>query len=815
MKQNTLIFLSLIITIFFTACGGGGATVAVVPDKNDTNQSVVQVREWELSVDKAPQFTLASQGAITDFSAVVYDKHPRLYFRDTDVAYLKGKATGFDWDYFKNTIIKDTRLPVGKATADALAFLDMAEAGDAEYAKMMVLLAFIERNSYYIDLTKAWAMHLANPSRVIEGIEGDILLRRRIERLSEIYDWFHDDLSSVERKTIRTALLKHVDRLRSFEYMKSERNYIQKHSRWGDGVVAQALLVMYGDFDNDFTKTYADTLLSETREHFRKYADAERYIAADGGWHLGWSYAYFNSDYTHNYFIWSTATTETMLDDWMGEMTYWYLYAIRADKKLPQMGDASITTMGHGMLSALYQAKFKKDGFAKWYVDETMKTQFRDQNHFMQFLLEDKSVQAKTPTAENLPLSRYFKQVGTVIARDTWDLNAATLLIFKSSPFYNAGHHHRDENSFTVDYKTALALDSGYYDQSDSNHYKNYYVRTIAHNAMTVYNPMQTMYYHTDYNTREALSQKIIPNDGGQVYKNPDSIEKKDIVEGAANHLDGIKKYTFGQNYTYMQGDATKAYDPASVTLAKRDMMYVKDAGFSHPAIVILDRVEATDGAFQKRYLLHMQADARPDLDRNNNTVRMVSTGKTASSKMTNITLFPRNAVLRVVGGQGKEFAYYDDVNDVNTTPLDNPSTRAIDEDFDTKVGNYRLEVSPPPGDKYDVMLNVILVDDNNAIDVNNRDVLLLNALNSVGVQFPNHIVVFSKEKVTSASAIEYRIMRNAINNKHTVVTGYTKGDVVKVFVNDTEILNVTVGDSGCVDFSLSASRRDVIKVSK
>jgi hypothetical protein len=47
-----------------------------------------------LSVDKAPVYTLASEGTISDFSTIIYDNHPRLYFRDTDVAYLKEKATG-------------------------------------------------------------------------------------------------------------------------------------------------------------------------------------------------------------------------------------------------------------------------------------------------------------------------------------------------------------------------------------------------------------------------------------------------------------------------------------------------------------------------------------------------------------------------------------------------------------------------------------------------------------------------------------------------------------------------------------------------
>ncbi len=813
----SLSFISGVIAFLVIGCGGGGGTTVVKPDVNDTNETNQTIIEWELSKEVVPTFSLSTEGKVVDFSTIVYAKHPRLYFRDTDVAYLQAKTTTPYWTFnFKETVT--SRLD-GKTIAEGIALLKTYEKGDAEYAKMMAFLAFMERDAYYVNLTKAWAMELAKPERVLEDIEGDILLRRRIERLSEIYDWFHDDLTEAEKSTIRASLVRHIERLNSFEYMKTEINYIQKHSRWGHGVIAQALLAMYGDFDASFTKEYADRLLSSTREHLRKYAEAESYIAADGGWHLGWGYAYFNANYTFNYFIWSTATSETMLDDWMGEMTYWYLYALRADDTLPQMGDAAKVNMGYGALSALYQSKFKKDGFAKWYMDEVMKTKAVNQNLFMQFILQDDSVQATAPTSANLPLSRYFKGVGTVIARDTWDRKDATLFIFKSSPFYNAGHHHRDENAFTIDYKTSLALDSGFYDMSDSNHYKNYYVRTIAHNAITVFNPAQVMRYYTDYNGADNATQKIISNDGGQIYKDPDSIVKADIAEGGKNRLDGITAYHQGETYTYAQGDATKAYDPITVTLAKRDVMYITDSGYTHPVVVVLDKVEATDPSFKKRYLLHMESETKPSMDDGTKTMVVVSSkGNGARAKLTNRTLFPTDADIALVGGGDAQFPLYADVlDDTNTTPIDNQSVRDIRDDNDTRTGNYRLEVSPPLGNAYDVMLNVLFVDDENATDVNPLDVQLIGDATmsgAIGVQFPSRVIVFSKEKTLLATPMQYSI-KTAGTFPHTVVTGYAKGDKVEVLVNDKKMLDAIVGDGGCVDFSVNASSSDVIRVAK
>lgn len=815
MKKQIVLSLMSIASLFIVGCGGDGDSgdtgssasgsapkkVVSTPILPPAPSTFSRQNSWELSKEGAPTYALSTQGTISDFRNTVYPNHPRLYFRDTDSSSLQAKRTSRDWNVFK-AVLTDNRLPTTKSTTDSIAFLDIAEAGDAEYARMLAFLAYLEKDTYYVNLTIAWAKHLA--AMTPENSAGDILLRRRIERLSEIYDWLHDELTPADKKIIRDGLNRQVNQLLRFDYMNTTRNYIQKHSRWGDAVVAQAMLAMYGDFDADFTKAHADSILSATREHLRNYQSVESYVASDGGWHLGWGYAYFNANYMFNYFIWSTATNETMLDDWMGGLTDWYMYGLRADKTLPQMGDATISDMGYGVMAALYQSKFKKDGFAKWYVDENNKDSYTDL--FTRFILSDDTVTAKNPSV--LPTSRYFEKVGTVIARDTWDLDAATLFIFKSSPFYNAGHHHRDENSFTIDYKSSLAIDSGFYDATDTEHYKNYYVRTIAHNAITVYNPNQIMEYITDYNVNDSAVSKRLINDGGQIYRNPDSLVKVDIVEGGKNKIDGITKYQRNDNYTYALGDATKTYDPATVSLAKREVMYVQDAGFNHPVVLVLDKIEGTSGDYQKRYLLHSQPDTMPDIAGNKMTV------VSESSKMVNLTIYPTNATLTSVGGSGKEYLLMDGTT--NPEPINSAIVREIKgedtSDYVTKYGTWRLEVSPPLGSRYDVMLNALFVDDANT-NINTSKVLLIDASNSVGIQLPNRVVVFSKDR-NSAGAIEYKVAKDS-NIQHTVATGYSAGEKVKVSVNGDVTSGFIVGAGGCVDFKINVTTKDVIKVTK
>jgi hypothetical protein len=845
MKRKISIGLISCISIIAIGCGGGSSLsseeaslyegdgtgknrpqeIINNPIPAPTPSSFTRQASWELSKNGAPSYHLSTQGAISDFRTIVYPQHPRLYFRDTDFTYLKSKMSSYEWRSLKSVIdgrfadsatieaqLANFNITVQATDTDmqkAFLLLDAYEENNAEYTRLMILVAYMEESAYYINLAIEWAKHLANMTP--EDSRGDIMLRRRIERLAEVYDWLHERLSDADKKVIRDGLKKQLDQLLTFDYMSfdeniSTRNFIQKHSRWGDGVVAQAVLAVYGDFDSSFTKAYADNILMHIREYFRSYQSVENYVAADGGWHLGWGYAYYNANYMFNYFIWSTATSETMLDDWMGDLTYWFLYALRADKSLPQMGDANMPNMGFGIRAALYQSKFKRDGFARWYVEENQKSSYA--NLFSRFILSDEGVEAKSPTI--LPTSRYFQRSGVVIARDSWKFDEATLFIFKSSPFYNAGHHHRDENAFTIDYKTSLALDTGFNDSTNSQQYKNYYARTIAHNAITVYNPNQEMFYITDYNTNAPESEKRIVNDGGQIYKDPDSLKLEDIVEGAKNRLDGILKYQYSGNYTYALGDATKTYAPETVTLAKREVMYVEDSGYAHPVILVLDKIEATNGAFKKRYLLHTEPDTPPQIEGNKMTI--VSSSSTASAKLVNLTLFPKDAHLTSIGGVGKERLLLDGSN---PEPLDVGIVNVIKNSKDTKSGTWRLEVSPPVGKKYDILLNALYVDDaDQNIDTSKTLLIGENSSSAIGVQFPNRVVVFSKDKKNSPQPIEYHVA-SASHLQHTIVTGYQAGERVNVSINGKVTESFIVGEGGCVDFKVDVTTKDSIKISQ
>jgi hypothetical protein len=635
----------------------------------------------------------------------VYPQHPRLYFRDTDKAALQKRIAGDfrpEWDGMRAML---ERTVLSHPASD---FAQGTHLKAWQPARDVAFVAAITGEKKYLVWAREWAAALAAAGPVGNDSE----YRGRLQSLAVAYDWLYPWLSAGEKHAIQEAIVAHVEKCWSFAEGKT--NYVSGHSRWGNFALAAGLLAVVSE-----KPELREKLLMVRNHWINGYFPAQGWIANEGGYHMGWAYsaAYLTGDI---HVVWSSATNDCVFFPWEAKLPLFWIYGKQGDGFYPNTGDAYTVhdDVSSERVMLLIAEGIFKDPHAAWLLQPS-------DDHFAEILYGDKRVRPMAPDAPGavLPLSRQFGHSGVVVVRDRWDRDT-TLLQFRSVPFYSTNHHHRDENSFTLHYRGPLAIDSGFYDEGGAGtqkggyggvHWNNYFTRTVAHNAIVVYDPAQKM----------SLYGSEISNDGGQVFRSePETVD--DLRSGGSAHLDGITHYQATPDYTAISGDASKAYDPDRVRVAQREMVYLRGTSRPHPLVVVFDRVESTKPEFEKHFLLHT---VNHPLVQGNVTVAENNGGRLSC-----VTLLPENAKLEVIGGPGKE-AWVDGKN----YPWNPPVRPRVG----IEPGAWRLEVSPAAQQTRDYFLQVLFVDDATAPAVNPRDVRLIKREGQVEVQVDGWMLSF------------------------------------------------------------------------
>ncbi len=291
------------------------------------------------------------------------------------------------------------------------------------------------------------------------------------------------------------------------------------------------------------------------------------------------------------------------------------------------------------------------------------------------------------------PLNWWADKVGLSVSRSSWN-NDAAIITFYNAPSKKSNHEHRDNNSFTVYKHTPLLIDAGYYDSYSSNHYMNYYQRTIAHNTICVYDGSET------YTT----SGTEVSNDGGQVASV--NIVKYDDVFKPSNQRGKWMQYATGDGYTYNVADAQLSYDPEKLDFFRRRLLYIKPE-----KIIVLDHVHLKNTATKQRditWIAHFVN--RPNISGNvtrtdvaNHIITYNGKDYTAANSDSNIalcTLIPINSNTTLIGGTGYE--YWVDGKNYPPDAMSNASYYP--------GGSWRIEVRPNtiPADGNVVYLHTI-----------------------------------------------------------------------------------------------------------
>jgi len=574
-------------------------------------------------------------------------------------------------------------------------------------------------------LTKAYAKQYILSLLDMPMGGDDMPIRGKLFALGSLYDWMYDDLDDNLKKQMRNEILDLVDYVDTTWHYVS-RAVVDGHSRFGNISVLVGLLPIYHDVDKENEDRYFKYLQLVVDNWTQKFNPFQTWVNRGGSHSMGWAYGASYSRF-FPYIVWEYATNEkSWLTDWQGDKVFFNMYGLRNDyteaeknkgafDNFPFSSDTWAAEYEANLqgLQVLFSASYYKNRHARWFYNYMKQRNidgwmFKDNcwdilyNNFQ----DDKGV---PPT--DLAMSKYFPHSAFVIMRDNWDFNKNTLMVFKSASFYAAGHHHKDQNAFTIFYKGPLAIDAGTYEAAGgwgSNHFWNYYTRSVAHNTMLIY----------DKDEKYTLNGKTLSNDGGQYFFPSSNPTFEQIKEGGENHLDGIIKYEEGGDYTYTVGDATKTYRKSKLQKYTRSIVYLRNHSYNHPVMLVYDSVISTNPNFKKTYLLHSIKE--PEVNANKVKIT-IDEGIDVNNKavLYQETLLPKDASVSKVGGRenNQEFFVWDDGtgkphNYNEEATYKNPSKRQIREL--REAGEWRVEVSPSSSNKEDVFFNVISITDDN-----------------------------------------------------------------------------------------------------
>ncbi len=223
-------------------------------------------------------------------------------------------------------------------------------------------------------------------------------------------------------------------------------------------------------------------------------------------------------------------------------------------------------------------------------------------NAYIDFLWQDPTI--KTGDLDAFKLSHYSPGPGYVYARSSWKEDSS-LLFFHCGPRFTA-HQHLDQGHLLILRDDELLGDGGHYEWN-SNHGINYYLRTIAHNTMLIFDPAEQFPSFI-----RAGGDAI--NDGGQKYPWLGTVFRHngaavDVTDWQAHpelrDTGTMLAYQDGGSFVYTAGDVTKAYSAHKLDSFTRQIVFLRPGTF-----IVFDRVLATNPAFKKTCL--WQAAKRP-----------------------------------------------------------------------------------------------------------------------------------------------------------------------------------------------------------
>ncbi len=335
------------------------------------------------------------------------------------------------------------------------------------------------------------------------------------------------------------------------------------------------------------------------------------------------------------------------------------------------------------------------DPVAVYWSNRGLKEKWSDQ-HWTRFVSLPTDVAPRSPAEAGYPLAWFFRGAGHVYMRSAWDDPNATWASFGVGPFL-AGHSRDDEGHFMICRRGHLVARQG---AGAPGHY--YDAGSLIFNIVTVYNPGEQMKRTQDN-----------PNDGG--------LKRCHYNARVGTQRGRIVAYEHNPHYTYAAGDVTRGYS-SKVRELTRQFLYLRGP---QEFFVVFDRVQASNPAFPKHFMLHVPTEPRVA-----GTEKVLVPGHVAAyggeglaaswesstederdvrsrgkSRIFMRTLLPGGAVITKRGGRGH----------VNWGHPSNPQAQrsfGSGRGRNGPVCDWRLEVAAPVGQARQYFLHVFFVTD-------------------------------------------------------------------------------------------------------
>jgi hypothetical protein len=548
-----------------------------------------------------------------------------------------------------------------------------------------------------------------------------------------VYDWCYDRLTLAEKNEF-IAEFQRVAGLHSPYYPARSANAVVGHDTeaWLLSDQLPAGVAIY-----DESKTMYD---SAAALFFDKFVEVRDFFFPAHMHHQGDSYiaTRFQHDQLASW-LFRRMGAGNVLSIEQQYVPYQIVYHLRPDGCQIKSGDTydDIGKSSAKRRIALHTGCYYGDPWLMTMADAPYFWSFSAMDRVLEFLFRAAGAE-KRPLNE-LPPTKYFPApMGEMVARTGWTMGIDSrdaVVHMRIGEYFFGNHQRKDFGTFQVYFRGALAVASGVYEGVNSgygtDHWTNYYHQTVAHNGLLIYDPAETM-------PRGAA------NDGGQTWPNGGRDHPSDLamLTDTANgyKMGDVTARAFGPDttapvYSYIAGDITAAYGSNKVSAVTRSMVTLNTGNVAVPcALVVYDRVAATNAQFKKTWLVHTIQE--PVVQARKISVKRDSSAYSGSGqyggKLEVQSLLPTGAVMTKVGGAGREFWI-----------------ESVQTNYATSKGNgaepcaWRVEVSPASAALDDAFLHVLTVMDDTAAA--GPAAQLLDTAGISGATLLNHAVIFSK----------------------------------------------------------------------